>query len=161
MNNVFLVLITGLLIIIGTLGSVLPFLPGLPIALLGLGIFAWFSKVVSIWGLVVFSILILFTIVVDVFAPAIAARGRKASRLGILGALVGGILGIFLLGPIGILLGPFLGAFIGEIMSAANTEHALRVAVASMFGLFIGSAFKLIVGLSMFIYFIVATFRYL
>ncbi len=160
MNNFLLISISGLLIVLGTVGSVLPFLPGLPVALAGLILFAWFSKAVSIWVLVVFGILTLLTIVLDILAPAIAAKGRKASAMGITGALLGGIFGIFL-GPIGIILGPFLGAFIGEIMNRANAEHALKIAIASVFGLIIGSLFKLIVGVSMFIYFVVAVVRYL
>jgi uncharacterized protein YqgC (DUF456 family) len=156
MNETLLAIICGFLMVLGTLGAILPFLPGLPLALLGLGIFAWFTDEISIWGLAVFAILTLITIVVDILAPAIAAKGRKASRLGVMGAIIGGILGIFALGPIGILLGPFVGAFIGEIMNAANTEHALRVAVASMFGLVISSIFKLMVGTGMFIYFLIA-----
>jgi uncharacterized protein len=160
-NNVLLVSLSFLLIILGTLGAVLPFLPGLPLALGGLILFAWFSKAVSGWTLIVFTILTLLTIVVDVLAPAIAASGRKASKLGIFGALIGAIFGIFILGPIGILLGPFIGAFLGELMNSATTQHAFRVAVASLFGLVIGSAFKLVVGFSMFLYFVVAAIRYL
>lgn len=159
MNEAVLAVISGFLIVLGTLGAVLPFLPGLPLALVGLGLYAWFTDEISIWGLVVFAILTLLTIVVDVLAPAIAAKGRKASRMGVAGAIIGGILGIFLLGPIGILLGPFVGAFIGESMNAASGEHALRVAVASLFGLVIGSVFKLIVGTGMFIYFLIAIFN--
>ncbi|MBX4191453.1 MAG: DUF456 domain-containing protein [Candidatus Doudnabacteria bacterium] len=161
MNNVLLVVISGILILIGTLGAVLPFLPGLPVAYVGLLLFAWFSKSVSIWTLVTFGILTLFTIVVDVLAPAIAARGHKASKMGITGAFIGGLVGAIFLPPLGILIGPFLGAYIGEMMTHANSEHALRVALASLFGLVIGSIFKLIVGASMFIYLVIASLRYL
>ncbi len=160
MNEVFWTVISGFLIILGTLGSVLPLLPGLPVALAGLILFAVITKSISIWGLVVFGILTLLTVVVDVLAPAIAAKGKKASSLGITGAMIGGLIGIFLLGPIGILLGPFIGAYIGEILSHSTGEHAFKVAFASMFGLVIGSAFKLIVGISMFVYFLVNIFSH-
>lgn len=155
--NIWISIISGLLIVIGTLGAVLPFLPGLPVAWLGLLVYAWFNHFPSglIWGLAVFGILIVLTIVVDVFAPAIAAKGKKASREGVWGAIIGGLLGISVLGPIGILIGPFVGAFIGEMISSANSEHALKIATASMFGLVLGGAFKLIVGTSMFIYFLI------
>lgn len=153
-------IISGLLIIIGTIGSVLPFLPGLPVAWAGLLIFtiwgrSYSASMYDIWGLIIFAVLILFTVIVDIFAPALAARGRKASKFGVLGGILGGLLGIFILGPIGILVGPFVGAFLGEIINSATTEHAFRVAAASLFGLVIGSAFKLLVGTSMFIYYII------
>jgi uncharacterized protein YqgC (DUF456 family) len=159
MNDTLWAIICGFLIALGTLGSILPFLPGLPVALAGLILFAFVTKSISIWGLVVFTLLTLLTIFVDVLAPAIAAKGKKASDLGVAGALVGGVFGVIFLGPIGILLGPFVGAFIGEIMSAQSTDHAFKVALASMFGLIIGSAFKLVVGLSMMIYFLIAVLR--
>jgi uncharacterized protein len=160
-NNILLVTISGLLIIIGTLGSVLPFLPGLPVAMAGLILFAWMSKAVSIWTLVVFGILTFVTIVVDVLAPALAAKGHKASKMGVAGAFIGGVVGVIILPPFGILIGPFLGAYIGEMMHVSNSEHAFRVALASLFGLVLGSIFKLIVGASMFIYFVIASIRYL
>ncbi len=159
MSDTLWVLISGFLIVLGTIGSVLPFLPGLPVALAGLLLFALVTKSISIWGLIVFSILTLVTIIIDVLAPAIAAKGKKSSKLGVAGALIGGVVGIFVLGPIGILLGPFVGAFIGELMNNASHQHALSVAIASLFGLVISSAFKLIVGVSMFIYFIVEVIR--
>ncbi len=160
MNNTWIALISGILIGIGTLGSVLPFLPGLPVAWLGLLVYAWYTSfdIITVWGLIVFGVLVGLTVLVDLVAPAIAARGHKASSLGVTGALIGGLVGIFFLGPIGILLGPFIGAFIGEMMHSANSEHAFQVAVASMFGLVIGSTFKLVIGTSMFIYFLFKLF---
>jgi uncharacterized protein len=159
MSELVWAIICGFLIVLGTIGAVLPFLPGLPLALGALILFAIITKSISIWGIVVFGILTLLTIVIDVIAPAIAAKGHKASHLGITGALIGGVSGIFVLGPIGILLGPFIGAFIGELMNSATTDRAFKVAVSSLFGLVIGSAFKLIVGVSMFIYFLVEVIR--
>ncbi|MBX4204786.1 MAG: DUF456 domain-containing protein [Candidatus Doudnabacteria bacterium] len=161
MNNLAINLISGFLIIMGTLGAVLPLLPGLPVAWLGLLLFAWYTHFayVGVWGLVVFGILIGLTMLVDLFAPAImAAGGGKASRFGILGATIGGFAGIFFLGPLGILFGPFVGAYIGEILNNASREHALKVAWASMLGLVIGSLFKLLIGTTMFIYFLIKLF---
>jgi uncharacterized protein YqgC (DUF456 family) len=158
MNNILVTIISGFLILLGTIGSILPFLPGLPLALGGLILFAWYTKALSVWPVVVFAILTLLTIVIDLVAPAMAAKGRKASRQGVVGALLGGFIGIFLMGPLGIILGPFIGAFVGEIMADKNAEHAWQVAFASLFGLVMGSVVKLTVGIGMFIYFIVAVF---
>lgn len=163
MDNLIVTIICGFLIALGTLGSVLPLLPGLPVAYGGLLLYFWLGSATDIstgdiWGIIIFGVLTLSTILVDVFAPALAAKGKKASKFGVIGAILGAIFGIFVMGPVGILLGPFLGAFIGEVMNAAKTEHALRVAFASMLGLVIGSVFKLIVGVSMFVYFLFSIF---
>jgi uncharacterized protein YqgC (DUF456 family) len=161
--NIWITIASGLLIVIGTLGAVLPFLPGLPVGWLGLLVYTIWgqghnSSMADIWALVIFGVFTALTIVVDVFAPAIAARGHKASNYGVWGAMIGAVLGIFVMGPIGIIVGPFLGAFIGEMIHSANSEHAFRVAFASLFGLVIGSVFKLIVGTAMFIYFLITVF---
>jgi len=160
MNNITVAIISGLLILLGTMGAVLPAVPGLGVALVGLIFYAWFSGAISWWGVVVFAVLVGLTVVVDLFAPAIAAKGKKASKMGLTGAIIGGLLGVFVLGPIGILIGPFTGAFIGEMLNAASAEHAVRVAVSAMFGLVIGTGFKLIVGISMFIYFLISLRHY-
>ena len=156
MTNVWVSIISGFLIVLGTLGAVLPFLPGLPLAWLGLFIYSYSSHFPQslIWGLVVFGFLIGLTIIVDILAPALVAKGHKASNLAVLGALIGAIAGIMVLGPIGILLGPFLGAFLGEMISARNAQKAFSVAISSLLGLLIGSFFKLLVGVSMLIYFL-------
>ncbi len=160
MNHITVALITGALILIGTAGAVLPAIPGLGVALAGLIFYAWFGNAISWWSVAVFAILTGLTMVVDLLAPAIAAKGKKASKQGLIGAVIGGILGTIVLGPIGILLGPFVGAFIGEMMNAANTEHAVRVAFSAMFGLVIGTGFKIIAGVSMFIYFLISLRHY-
>lgn len=161
MNHITIALITGALILIGTIGAVLPAIPGLGVALAGLIFYAWFGGVLSWWGVIVFTILTGLTMIVDLFAPAIAAKGKKASKQGLIGAVIGGLLGMFVLGPIGILLGPFVGAFIGEMIHASNANQAVRVAFSAMFGLVIGTGFKIIIGVSMFIYFLISLRHYL
>jgi uncharacterized protein YqgC (DUF456 family) len=155
----FLVATISLLLIIGgILGAVLPFLPGLPVSFIGLLVFAIYTKftAVSVTALVVFAILVAATIVVDIFAPALAAKGHKASGFGTMGAVIGTILGVIIFGPFGILIGPFLGAFIGELANTgATTDHALKVAYAAVIGMLLGTVFKLMVGLGMIIYFII------
>ncbi|OGE87708.1 MAG: hypothetical protein A3J07_03275 [Candidatus Doudnabacteria bacterium RIFCSPLOWO2_02_FULL_49_13] len=150
-------LISGLLILIGVLGSILPILPGLPVAFLGFLIFSWFTNfaLITPMALAVFALLIVLTIAVDTLAPALAARQHKASSFGIAGAVIGAFAGIFILGPVGILLGPFAGAYLGELIAGGNQAHALKSAYGALIGLVVGSAFKLIVGISMFVYFMV------
>lgn len=156
MPNLWITVVSGFLILAGTLGSVLPFLPGLPVAWAGLFIYSWTVNFPTnlILALAIFGFLIILTVVVDLVAPALAAKGHKASKLAVFGAILGAVVGIMTLGPIGILLGPFLGAFVGELVSARNSEQAFRVAIASLFGLVISSVFKLFIGSAIFIYFL-------
>ena len=137
----------------------MPFLPGLPVSLVGLLIFAWYTQfdLISVSALAVFAVLVVLTVVFDIFAPALAARGHKASGFGVAGAVIGTIAGVVIFGPLGILIGPFVGALVGELANTgATTEHAFRVASAAVVGMVLGSVFKLLVGLSMLIYFLFA-----
>src|SRR3989338_8087403 len=155
-------ILSGLLILIGMAGTVLPLLPGPPVSLAGLILYGFvtdFEKV-GITGIIVFSSLTLLTILFDIFGPALAAKGYKSTGYGVMGALLGAIFGVILLGPLGAFLGPFLGAFLGEILAPKAELHtALRTAWAAFVGIIIGTLFKLAVTLSMAAYFVISLFK--
>jgi len=157
MNDFWIGFIAWVLIAAGTLGAILPFLPGLPVAWLGLLIYAWYYQfeTITVWPLAIFAILIGLTMIVDILAPALAAKGKNASKQAIWGAIIGGFIGVFAMGPAGIIFGPFMGAFAGEILSTNNPKHSFQIALSSMLGLVIGSLFKIIVGASMLIYLLI------
>lgn len=160
-NALLVMLTSGGLIILGGIGSVLPILPGPPLSFGGLWLYAWYTnyQIITPTVLLVFGILTLLTFVVDLFSPALGARGYKSSKYGVIGSMIGAFIGVFILGPIGIVVGPFAGAFIGEMIHARNYEHALKVAWGSFVGFMIGSVFKIAVILGMLGYFIYALFQ--
>ncbi len=160
MSYALISIISGILILAGIAGALLPVFPGLPVAFLGLLIFAFYTKfaLISGWALLVFAILIILTMVMDTVGAPLFARGHKASGFGTTGAFVGAVLGVLVLGPLGILFGPFVGAFIGELANASSTHHAWKVAFGALLGTIAGTAFKLVVGLSMFVYFLIRVF---
>lgn len=160
MNNIFYALSAGFLILLGGLGSILPILPGPPLSFIGLWLYAWATAYEKITPtiLIVFGVLTILTFVVDFIAPALGAKGHKASRYGVIGSTVGAFAGIFLMGPFGLIAGPFIGAFLGEMYYARNTHQATKVAIGSFIGFLIGSFFKLVVIIAMFAYFIYALF---
>lgn len=152
-------LVSGFLILLGLAGAVLPFLPGPPLALAGLIIYAWATDfaTIGVTALSVFAALTLVTILFDVFGPALTARGYKASKYGTIGAIVGGLAGVMVLGPIGAFLGPFLGAFAGELIAPkAQIPSALRSAWGAFVGFLLGAIFKFAITLGMLGYFITA-----
>lgn len=158
LNNLLVAFASGILILIGGLGSILPVLPGPPLSFGGLWLYAWFTNYekISPTVLVVFGLLTILTFILDFFAPATGARGYKSSTYGVVGSLIGAFAGAFVLGPIGIILGPFIGAFIGEMIHTQNYEQAFRVAHGSFIGFVVGSLFKIAVIIGMLAYFIYA-----
>src|SRR3989338_6999496 len=160
--NIWLTILCGFLILAGTAGAGLPFLPGLPVALVGLWIFAIANhfQVVSLWAAIVFTIFAIVVEVANVMAPGIGAKGAKSTRWGVVGAFIGTVIGVALFGPLGIVIGPFVGTLLGEMMRGTETEHAVRSARGAVVGILIGSFLKISFGLSMFIYFVVVAIRF-
>ena len=113
----FWLLMGGLLILGGIVGSIVPFLPGPPLAYAGLLLQQLRSdppftlKFLLIWAGI--------TIVVSVLDYLIPLYGTKkfgGSKYGIWGCTIGLIAGIFF-PPWGIVAGPFIGAFVGEMIA--------------------------------------------
>ena len=159
MLTVALAIICSILILIGLLGVVLPILPGIPLSWLGLFIYAagtGFERL-SLTTVVVFFVLMLFSLAIDFFAPLLGARKYKASKLGVFGAFVGITTGIFF-GIWGIILGPFVGALLGEYISGKGTKQAFGSALGTFIGMMLGSLLKIVIILVMAGFFVASLF---
>lgn len=151
MLTVLLAIISTILVLAGLFGVILPLLPGVPIAWLGLFIFAigtGFERI-SVTTTVIFFAVMLLTFAVDFFAPMLGAGKYKASKWGIIGASLGSLLGIITLGLWGIILGPFVGAMLGEIIAGKEGGKAIKIAFGTFWGIVFGGLFKVIVVLVM------------
>ena len=141
-----LAIVGFLLIGVGFIGIFLPVLPGIPLAWLGLFIFAigtGFEKI-SIMATVIFFIFMLFTLALDFLAPILGAGKFKASKIGIAGTFVGFIVGIILFQFWGVIIGPFIGAFVGELLARRPAGQALKSATGALIGFLAGSLVKVI-----------------
>ena len=103
--------------------------------------------------LVVLGLLTLFSLGIDLWATAHGAKRVGASRLAIVGAMLG-TLGGLLFGPIGLLAGPFAGALAGELLHrrSLNREHlgqAAKIGFGTWFGIVLGTALKLALAFAM------------
>ena len=143
-------IILGLLCILaGLAGSILPVLPGPPVAFVGLMLQLFrepdpfTTKFLWIWaGIVVLSVIL------DLVIPLWGTRRFGGSRYGVWGTSIGFLLA-FWMGPVGIIAGPFLGAFVGELVGGQSTRSSLRAATGSFIGFLLGSLMKIILCLLM------------
>lgn len=129
----------------GLIGCIVPIIPGVPLAWIGL-LLAYFSAKAELSMTVVIICLgaAIIVSVLDNFAPIILTKKSGGSKAGTWGATLGLIAGIFL-GPAGIILGPFAGAFIGELIhDRSNTQRAFKAALAAFAGFLLGTGMKLI-----------------
>jgi uncharacterized protein YqgC (DUF456 family) len=139
-----------ILVLLGLAGTLLPFLPGVPLVFAGLLIAAWIENFTRIgWPtLTVLAILLAISIAVDFLATAMGAKKVGASRLAIIGAAIGSLAGIFF-GLVGIFIFPFVGAVIGEWLTHRRLGDAGRVGLATWLGLILGTIAKLALALTM------------
>ena len=158
--DILLITLSFILVITGGLGVILPLLPGVPVAWLGLLLFAYvtYFAVITWKALLIFLVLVFVTLILDALAPMVGAKKYNASSYGLAGSVIGLFLGLAIFGPIGIILGPFLGAVAGEIFFGKELESAFYSAKGTLFGFLASSAIKLALVLVMLGYMISALF---
>lgn len=151
----WLIIVLGALLgIIGVAGSLLPALPGPPIAYAGL----WLQQLrdpnpFTLKFLLIWGALTLVTMILDYYVPIWGTKKFGGTKYGVWGCTLG-FLAAFWMGPWGVIVGPFVGAFLGELLARQNSANALKAAMGSFFGFLTGSFLKLLVCFFM-IYYIV------
>jgi uncharacterized protein YqgC (DUF456 family) len=152
-------LLAALLVVGGLAGSVLPALPGVPLVFAGLVVGAWaddFQRV-SWLTLALLGILTIASFAIDLAATALGAKRVGATKLAVIGAMLGTLGGAFL-GIPGLIFGPFIGAVAGEMLSHGRMQQATRAGFATWMGLIFGTLAKLALVFTMLGVFAVAYF---
>ena len=143
-------LLSGLIVIAGLAGTVVPALPGVPLVFLGLFVGAWIGDFQTIaWATIgVLAVLALLAWIVDFVAGAAGARYLGASSRAFWGASIGAVAGIFF-GVVGMLLGPFIGAVLGELSGGSNVVQSGRAGLGAWIGMVVATAVKLAIAFLM------------
>ena len=143
-NNTWMFVLAGLLVFTGLAGSILPALPGVPLVFGGLLLAAWADDFprVSWVVLVILGLMTVLSFAIDFAATAMGAKRVGASKLAIVGALIG-TLGGLVLGLPGLIFGPFVGAVTGEMLTHGEMQRATRAGFATWVGLIFGTLTKL------------------
>ena len=136
--------LSGVLILAGIAGTVLPALPGLPLVFAGMALAAWAGdfQEVGVPMLVLLGLLTVLSLVVDFLATMLGAKRVGASRLALVGSVIGTLVGLFF-GPIGLFAGPFLGALVGELIHGRQIHAAAKVGLGTWVGIVVGTVLKL------------------
>jgi len=148
--SIALWLLSGLLVLIGIAGTIIPALPGCPLIFVGALLLGWSGdfQLIGLPSLCLLGALTLISVGVDLAASALGAKRAGASRPAIIGAFIGSVAGIFF-GIVGIVLGPFVGAFTGELLATPSLSRATHVGAASWLGVLVGTAAKAAIALAM------------
>lgn len=142
--DIFLTVISAVLLLAGFAGTVVPILPGAPLAWLGLFIsyFSSYTKITPV-VLVVTAVIAVAVSVADNIFPVLLTKKSGGSKAGTWGSTIGLVLGICA-GPAGILVGPFLGALVGELIhDSSDTKRAFTAAFGAFKGFLLGTGIKM------------------
>ena len=143
--TLFFAILAGILLLAGLVGTVLPVLPGPPIAWAGL-LAAHFSRYsnLEIWILIATGIAAAIVTVIDNVFPSLMTKKAGGSKAATWGCTIG-LLASFFLGPLFILIAPFVGAFIGEMIhDSSDAKRALKAAFGAFKGFLLGTGLKMI-----------------
>ena len=123
--------------LVGLIGCVLPVVPGPAIVWVGMVIHKiWVPENSANWWLIlVAGVFVGITFLLDYILALLGAKKFGASRMGAIGAILGGFVG-FIIPPffLWLLIGPFLGALIGELVNGENLQQASRAGWGGFLG---------------------------
>jgi len=143
--EILILLLVGILLVVGIIGSIIPVIPGPPISYAAVLLIHFFTPyqfdsylLITLAGIVVFVTFLDYWLQIE--GVKRFGGGKKATN----GTIIGLLVGIFFSPPIGILLGPFLGAYIGAKMED-KSEEALKIAFGAIIGFLGGTFLKLLI----------------
>ena len=137
--------LSALMIFLGLLGTVLPMLPGVPLAFLGMLLAAWLGdfREISVFTVIVLGVLTVASLAIDLLASAWGAKRAGASKTAMLGAGIGGMVGVMLFNLPGLIIGPFVGAMAAELAKGKPLKQAGKIGVATWIGMTVGMALNI------------------
>ena len=145
MVDVILIILGAVCMLTGLIGCIIPMLPGLPVAYVGLLLLHATDKVqYTTTQLLVWLLIVGVLSVLDYFTPMLGSKYGGGSKWGSWGCIIGTLVGLLFL-PWGIIIGPFLGAVIGELLGDREFHQAIRSGIGSLIGFLFGTVLKLIV----------------
>ena len=142
--DVALLILAFLCMAVGIIGCIIPGLPGVPVAYVGLWIaqatekvdFSW--QMLLVWGIVTVAVSVL-----DYVVPAWGTKKFGGTRYGVWGSTIGVFAGLFF-GAAGVIIGPLAGAVLGELVGGKEIAEALKAGWGSFIGLLFGTILKLV-----------------
>ncbi len=158
--NTTAVIIAIIVILLGIAGTIIPFIPGIPLIFIAITAYGWYEgfHAVSTKYIAIMASLTVLSLIVEYLSSILGAKYFGSSKKGIYGALIGTVIGIFVFPPIGILIGPWLGACVGELLSGKDLSTAMKTGLGTLAGIFSGITFNLIIAVLMMISFLIIIF---
>jgi len=146
-----------LLMLGGLFGAIFPLIPDTPLIVAAAVVhhLAFGARGASWATLLVLAFLMLVSLALDFFSGSVGAKYFGATRWGAIGGILGAVIGIFY-GPVGLFVGPLAGVLLGELLGGQGLLPAGRSAWGTFLGTVAGMVGKLLIGVIMIGWFLVA-----
>lgn len=155
--DLVLVAAVGLLVI-GVIGTVIPFVPGVLLSVFGVVLY-WWGTGYTEPGTLFVGVTVLFGIlalIVDYAGSAISAKVGGASTRAVLAAAGAGAVMFLIAGPVGIIVGVAITVFASEFYHTRQMDRSVRAAFYATIGLLASTLVQFLFALSILTGFIVA-----
>lgn len=136
---------------IGLIGTILPFVPGTTIILaaaIGHRLLVGPENGMNWWGLAGMVALALLSYVLEYASGYFGAKRFGATKWGLVGAILGGIIGIFT-GFVLLLVLPIVGAIVGELIGGQRLVSAGKAGWGTLLGNLAGMIGKMAIAFAM------------
>jgi uncharacterized protein len=132
---------------VALVGVVLPVLPGVPIAFLGVVLAAWMTgfERIDVALLVWVAVLTAVAQGVDLLGTWIGSKTFGARRAGIWGGVIGALVGLVVFPPWGFLGGALVGATVAELATGRDLSEAVVSGVGALIGTLTGVVGKFVI----------------
>lgn len=141
-----LVLAAFALLVVGVVGTLVPFVPGGLLSLSGVLVY-WHATGYQRPGLLLVILLVstaFLAVVVDYAGGAIGAKTGGASMRHAILASVVGVVGLFLGGPVGLLVGVMGTIYVLEARVRGHGAETVKIAIAAGIGVLASAAVQLV-----------------
>lgn len=160
--DLFLIIISSLLIILGMAGSFMPILPGPLTSWFGLFIFNLIPTAeIDSTILVITFIIAIIIFILDNLIPIYGSKYFGATKYGIIGASTGLVVGILSPIPFGILIGPILGALIGELIFNNDLKKSIKSSIGVLIGFLASSLIKFVTCIAYLMIYLIQFWEYI
>lgn len=142
--DIFLLVVAFLFLALSFVGSIIPGLPGVPLAFIGLLIAQATERVDFSWQvLLIYGIVTVVVQVLDYIVPAWGTKKYGGTKWGVIGSIIGVFAGMGF-GFVGVIVGPLVGAVLGELLQGKALQEAVKAGWGSFIGILFGVIIKLI-----------------
>jgi len=160
--DLFLLILSAMLIISGIIGSFIPIIPGPLTSWFGLFSLNLISTVeIDKTLLIITFIIALIIFVLDSLIPIYGSKYFGATKYGILGASIGLLIGIITPIPFGIIIGPILGALIGELLFNNDLKKSIKSSIGVLIGFLASTFIKFITSVIYLMIYLVQLWEYI